>query len=351
MVNTASQFVGIITLDPTGRAVVALPDDFPDSERMSERSMHYMPFVITYQLTPVGKPMPNLYVSHEVCRYSLVKKINPSISNAKSLVNKSSKNLKNRDINDLNRSHNRQVSSDANLSVKSEECNDLQPTQPIELPKTSDLGDEFNGNRRRRISPSQITKSVSYSSLETSKISREMVWTYHDRLIDGPLPSSLTQALAITGVSISPVESLDSIAVTTSVSSQNSHNANGLGESKFVDSEKRTTISDSEHQTSSLDAQANLDALCFVINGGVAGSKVSWLVSTVPISVLNDRSDYQYGNAQSSSTITNGYRSSIPQTAKTENAFSVNQTHIRSSESSGSLSRLKLNDEDWRAIA
>lgn len=71
--NTKTVISGIATLNSDGEATIVLPVEFPDAQRMAAHSLRFTPFVVTYQLTPLLNPMPNIHVSSQVGCYRIPK--------------------------------------------------------------------------------------------------------------------------------------------------------------------------------------------------------------------------------------------------------------------------------------
>jgi hypothetical protein len=332
--NIPSQYCGTAVLDSTGRCTVALPDDFPDEERIVRETMRAAPFCIVYSLTAMRCSMPSLYVSREVGRISKLspgKRAGASVDStppAKGLgTAASSQSPGPGGVRDKKRRAPKNFGGAVGIAMRSGSRDSSTPGSPPEGVRgtiTRDRGQE----RRDQLSQhlpridnvpqfvnSNVVKSASISdfrlvpgggSLADSRnnSTSNLQLLHNDRLIDGPLP--LTESFQMINRYSQQIRSGISESIfrltlgTLAFEERVGESGAPANERHDPDAQLLKTLQEGDEPASmcgALNAEDRMDSfgvhgssastiqlapLTFVISGGVPGGTVSWVVHTAP---------------------------------------------------------------------
>jgi hypothetical protein len=222
MISTTGQYAGRVVLDAKGEALVVLPQEFPDAERMKSQSLLFVPFTVVYLLTPVGNSMPNLYVAEEVHR----------------LDDKSAS------------------ATDQTTQAESEKASATVSSRAL---RSGESSAESSSKAKRSSSSQGVVKASSFSSFET---------LHNDRVVDGQLLNiSLSKAKNI----MQQVQSLTNLTMHPDRPKPDASPA-------YQQAKPGINTATSEVVVGLLPKSR----LGFKISGGTAKAVVSWQVSTVP---------------------------------------------------------------------
>ena len=236
----ATQLCGVAKLNAHGCCVILLPPEFPDpdSARMtsslngignnsgSPTSKMQTPFTISYNLTPLGSPMPQLFISTELTRFSTsVWKSMGANSHAKAVSCSSSSDKEKKGATDIQNTSSACVGfCDKNVEKKTSDKNktksnittkrkkgtpqfiseNTENIIDIELEREQELeriilrnywatiiksknSTSASGKMPRSVSTGNIPALYS-SPLKYAKSTGNFFNLHNDRLIDGPLP-------------------------------------------------------------------------------------------------------------------------------------------------------------------
>lgn len=326
--NVPSQYCGVAVLDSAGCCTVVLPEDFPDEERIVRETLRKAPFCVVYSLTPMHCAMPSLHIAREVGRISpqsaaaVVSAPSPAGNVSRANTNASGSAVKMSPNSATALAGTREKKRRSFGTGSRDHGTSGSPIDAAATTARTDVRvDNFRLLDVPRFSNANVVKSASISDFRLlpsqdglagsrNSSSGNLQLLHNDRLIDGPLPLSESFELINkysqqirAGISESIFRlTLGALAAEERGSYVESPDADKKKGSAAIsaaeEAEESVSIcgalgaQDRAGNFSSGTSAGVLDAgagsvqavpLSFVIAGGVAGGRVSWVVHTAPI--------------------------------------------------------------------